>query len=206
MRSNSYVRAVLSAATILAMCLVISGCGDDQPTGSETGPGAPADAKGSAAGGAAVEAGKQRNPQDVENEKKAYGAEPPPVQIALSEESGWKVDKSTVAVINSDKELDSYKKKLQSKNSGTEAIAPIDFKTRQLVVVQMPKVPGGTNMQILQVGQDGNKILVRAIVVNKGKGCKSTGTNNPVHVVETRKMTGTPKLSFDEPMNNDACS
>lgn len=205
MRINSYVRAVVSAAMILALCLVITGCGDDQPEGSETGKGAPAGATGTAAGGAAVEAGKQRNPKDVENEKKAYGEEPPPVQIAVGQESGWNVGKTTVVAIHSDKELEKYKKKLKSKTSGTEAIVPIDFKTRQLVVVQMPKSPGGTSLQILQVGQDGSKIAVRAIVIEKGKGCEGSGSANPFHVVETRRMTGTPKVNFDPPLKNDAC-
>ncbi|MGH2958284.1 MAG: hypothetical protein ACRDKE_01660 [Solirubrobacterales bacterium] len=205
MRINSYVRAVLSAAMILALCLVISGCGDDAPEGSETGAGAPAGATGTAAGGAAVEAGKQRNPKDVENEKKEFGNEPPPVQIAVGQTSGWNVNETTTVAIHSDKELAAYKKKLKSKYSGTEAIVPIDFKTRQLIVMQLPKAPSGTSVQILQVSQDGSDIAVRAIKVNKGDGCKSNGSTNPFHVVETRKMTGTPKVSFDEPIKNDAC-
>jgi hypothetical protein len=203
MRIKSYTRVLLSGALVLALTLVLAGCGDN--SGTETGQGAPAGATGDQAGGAAVEAGKQRNPADVKNEQQAYGTEPPPVQIDLGESSGWNVAKTTVVVVNSNSELKSVKKKLQSKYSDTSEIVPIDFKTRQLIVLQMPKSPPGTAVQITQVKSGEGTITVEATKITRGKGCKGGRSTNPFHIVETRKLTGTPKLKLST-MANDPCN
>lgn len=205
MRIKSYMRAAVSGALVLVLVLALAGCGNDQPAGSETSEGAPAGATGDQAGGAAVEAGKKRDPADVKKEQNAYGTEPPPVQIDLGETSGWHPSSKQVVVINSNAELKSMKKKLQSKNSDMKDIVPIDFKTRQLIVVQLPDSPSGTALQITQVQPSEGTINIEAVKITRGKGCKTGGgSTNPYHIVETRKLEGTPKLKL-ETMPNSPC-
>lgn len=204
MVNKSFLRVAGVMATIMLLALALGGCGNDEPKGAETGTGAPSGAKGDAAGGAAVEAGKERNPADVENEKRAYGTEPPPVQINVGAASGWKVDKPTLQIIHTNSELNALKKKLRSKLADVDSIVPIDFKTRQLFVVQMPKLPGGSVVQISQVRYAPGNAIVEAVKITPGKGCKTSRTGNPYHVVETRRLEGTARLKL-KTMRNDPC-
>jgi hypothetical protein len=197
MRGSSLSRLFALIACVVLAASVVAGCGGGD-NGSQTGEGAPSGAKGNAAGGAAVEAGKQRNPNDVKQEKEAFSQEPPPVQLQTGDKSGLIVSSPKVVIINSNAEMKGVAKKLYSRGVNSQTIPPVDFKTRQGVLVQLPAQPRGTLMQIQDIHSAGGKIVVRAARILPGKGCKTAGYRpNPYNLVETRKMSGTPVLNLD---------
>lgn len=196
------VRLISIAVIAVAMSIVVAGCGSDNKTGSagsQSGPGATNGATGTAAGGAAVEAGKQRDPQDVETEKKNFSKEPPPVQIDSGNASGIHVKKPTVYIVQSNKELKALRKKQFSKGVPSETWASTDFGTRQFVYVVLPESQKGSLLAITDIYQDGGTITVKAVHLLSGKGCKASGSKpRPWQVVETRKMTGTPAAKITD--------
>lgn len=203
MRSLNFARILSLIVVAMALGMFVAGCGDDNSDGSETNPGAPAGATGSEAGGAAIEAGKVRDPKDVENEQKTYSEEPPPVNLQQGERSGYDVSKPTVVIARSNSDLKAMKKKIKASGVSTE-IAPVDFKTRQAVLVQFPKLPGGTLTQITDIHEEDGKIVVSTVKLNPGEGCPKGKAGNPFSIVETRAMKGTTKLEI-KTINNSAC-
>ncbi|MBJ7355205.1 MAG: hypothetical protein JHC98_10315 [Thermoleophilaceae bacterium] len=203
MRSLSYARLLTVVLMAFVLGAVVVGCGGDDD-GSETNPGAPAGATGDAAGGAAVEAGKQRTEKEIQDEKKNFSTEPPPVSLQQGERSGYNVSKPTIVIARSQSELNSLKKKLKAKGVSTE-IAPVDFKTRQAVAVVFPKLPPGTLTQISDIHEEDGKIVVTAVRVEPGKGCPTGKSTNPFSIVETRTMKGTPTLKIQK-VNNSPCT
>lgn len=197
MRGIKLSRVLALIACLVLSAFVVTGCGDDDDA-SKTGAGAPAGATGTEAGGAAVEAGKQRDPKEVAQEKKEFSEEPPPVQLQTGDRSGYIVSKPKVVIIRSNKELKAVTKRLYSRGVNSETVAPIDFRTRQAVLVQFPKQPKGTLMQIQDIHELNGKIPVRAARLLNGKGCKTADYRpNPYNLVETRIMKGTPVLKIE---------
>lgn len=203
MRGNTFSRTLLLLIAALSFAVFVAGCGDDNEDGSKTSEGAPAGATGNADGGFAVEAGKKRTEEDIKAEQ-AYSPEPPPVQLAAGERSDYKVKKPTILIIRSEKELESTRRKLGLKPT---EVAPVDFKTRQAVLAQMPKEPSGTLMQIKDVSVgDAGTIRVRVARVVPGEGCKvAKRATNPFNLVETRKMTEKETKVEIEDVNNSPC-
>lgn len=200
MGKKSLVRTLVIVVAALTFALVLTACGGEQDM-SETNPGAPAGAQGSEAGGAAVEAGKQRPSDELEDEKKTYGEEPPPVQLQTGNVSGYKVKKPTVVIVNSKSELNDLRKKLRGPGVHT-TVVPVDFKTRQIVAVVLPPSKAGDLLQVVQVNEKNGKIAVQAVRLTPGDGCKDTKPTNPFALVETRKMKGTPTVSFTDTPNS----
>ena len=126
--------------------------------------------------------------------------EPPPVQILNSNETGKRVSKPTAIVVQSRPDYQKLLKQHFARGtSGTEPPGT-DFATRQIVAVFIPKEAPGTQFFIGAVNEDkkNKKILIEATVMTPGDGCKAKGAAYPVHFVETRKMSGEPKLKLDE--------
>lgn len=172
---------------MLAVAAVAAGCGSGDNNDQQSGAGAPSNAKGSAEGGLAVEAGKQRDPKEVQQEKETFSEEPPPVQLQTDDLSDFHVSKPTLVFIHSQKEMNQIIRKLGVKKSD---VAPVQFETRQAVLVQMPTEAKGTMMQIQDVSVRNGVITVRAARLRNGKGCPTAKYKpNPYNLVETRKMT-----------------
>ena len=202
MRVSKISRAITLIAAIALLAFVVAGCGDDND-GSETGAGAPAGATGSEAGGAAVEAGKQRDPKAVEQERKEFSQEPPPVQLQTGDRSGYSVKKPTVVIAQSNKELNSLTKKIYSDGVDKQDVPPVDFRTRQAVLVQMQDLPRGSLMQIQDVHTENGTMVVRVAQLKPGKGCKRPNYKpNPFNLVETRKMEGAAKVEVEKIQNS----
>lgn len=194
--------AILVMLTV-SLAVFAGGCGDDANDGSKTGEGAPPGARGSEDGGFAVEAGKQRDPKEVQQEKETFSNEPPPVQLQSGDRSDFKVDKPTVVIARSEKEVNSLIRKLGVKSKD---VAPVDFRTRQAVLVQMPKEPRGTLMQILDVSVREGVIVVRAARIAPGKGCPRPDYRpNPFNFVETRLMKEQKTTLKIEEVPNGSC-
>lgn len=202
MRRDGFLRVFCVLAVLAVFGVAAAGCGDDDS--AQTNAGAPAGATGSEAGGAAVEAGKQRPANEVEQEQKTYGAEPPPVQLQTGERSGYSVSKPSVFVVSSNKELRALQKKLKA--PGVEStVVPVDFKNRQVVAVVFPKSPPGTLTQVTNVQEKDGKIVVTAAKITRGEGCEAGKSTNPFALVETRAMDGRPTLKL-ETTQNGACN
>lgn len=78
-----------------------------------------------------------------------------------------------------------------------QVVAPIDCKTRQTVGLFLPKSPKGSQLAITDVHQEGDTIVVSAVKLLLGKGCPTSSTKPRLfHIVETRKMTGVPKVKI----------
>lgn len=185
---------MLTAAVLAAV--VIAGCGSDD-SNTATGAGAPDGATGSAAGGAAVEAGKQRDPEAVAEEKKNFSKEPPPVQIQSGNVSGYKVNKPTAVIVNSLKEQKALRAKVYAGDIPSSPWAATDYATRQMVGVFMPKSPKGSLIAVSDIFQNGQVIKIKTVQLLRGEGCKASGSRpNPWQVVETRKMSGTPVVQL----------
>lgn len=191
-----------SAALMLAALLMLAafaGCGDDKDSGAETGKGAPPGVTGDEAGGFTVEAGKQRDPKDIAEEKKNFSDEPPPIQILSGDDTGYRVKKPTVVIARTAKEFAAMRKKHFTHGVKRENTAPIDFKDRQIVALFMPEVRKGTLIVIIDVHEAGGGVVVKATRLLPGKGCKTAKFKpHPFHMVETREMKGNPKLQLED--------
>lgn len=141
---------------------------------------------------------KAEDPDDSNKDTNKISKEPPPVQILTGNYTGVIVKKPTVMVVQSEKarraminEIFSHGVKRQPNVAGSS------FKDRQQVGLFLPKSPKGTVVVITDVHQDGDHVVVTAVELTNGDGCKNAGEKpRPFHVVETRKMTssGEPVL------------
>lgn len=184
MGNHKLFRLAMIALSTALLALVAAGCGGNSDSDSA---GAPAGASGDAAGGFAPEAGKQRDPKEVEQEKKNFSQEPPPVQLQSGDRSDLIVNTPTVKIARSQKELNSLIKQVGIPRSD---VAPVDFKSRQVVLVQLPKQPRGTLMQIQDISVQNGVIVAKTALLKPGSGCKKPSYKpNPFNLVETRKMT-----------------
>lgn len=192
-------RVVLMLVALAMVGGVLAGCGsDNNDSGSQTGAGAPDGATGDAAGGAAVEAGKQQTPAEKEAQAKNFDNEPPPVQIQSGLTSGIKVNSPKAVVVTSQKQENALRKKIYSDGSKKEEWAPTDFKTRQLVVLIMPQVSKGSQVAITGISSNGKVIKVKAVELTRGDGCKAGSKTNPWQAVETRVMPGTTTVEMSK--------
>jgi hypothetical protein len=199
----SFSRLTFVLAMLAAVCLIAAGCGDNNSDSTKTGAGTPAGTGGNADGGHAVEEGKQRDQKDVQQEKETFSEEPPPVQLQSGDRSDFKVSKPTIVISKSQKELNSVIRKLGVKKSD---VAPVDFKGRQAVLVQMPTEPRGTLMQIQDVSVRNGVITVRVARLKPGEGCKTVKYKpNPFNLVETRAMSETKRAVTVEDVNSSPC-
>lgn len=193
-RRNVRITLTMLAAALLLVTGV--GCGDDNPA-TQTGKGAPPGVTGEEAGGFTVEAGKQRDPKDIEQEKKHFSPEPPPIQILSGDNTGYRVDKPTVIIAKTAAEWKKMRATHFSRGVKRESLAPTDFKERQIVGLFMPKVKKGILVIITDVFEENGKINVKATRLLPGKGCRTAGFDpRPFHMVETRKMRGQPALKL----------
>lgn len=197
---------VLFALIGAVLAIGLTGCGgDDKPSNSETNPGAPPGATGEEAGGFAVEAGKQRDPKDVQEEKENFSPEPPPVQIQTGDTTGYRVNKPTAIFARTQKEFNAMKKEHFSNGVKRQAMAPIDFKTRQITGLFLPSQAKGTLLSITDIHEEDGKVVVKAVLLLRGKGCKTAPYKpRPFHMVETRQLKGEPKVILEK-MKSSPC-
>lgn len=189
--------AFLMLVAVMALGL-LAGCGDDD-SGTETGKGAPPGVTGDEAGGFTVEAGKQRDPKDIAEEKENFSSEPPPIQILSGDQTGYRVDEPTAVVARSNKEFAAMRKEHFSNGVKKEDIVPIDFTERQLVGVFMPESKRGVLISITDIYEDNGKVIVKTTRLLPGKGCNTSKTKpHPFHMVETRKMKGEPEVRLED--------
>lgn len=195
--SKTRMRAIVTVVVAVVSALIIAGCGGDD--NAQTGEGAPPGATGGEAGGFAVEAGKQRDSKDLNEEEKAFSEEPAPIQILSGNETGYRVNKPTVVLVQSKKELSELSKTHFSRGVDKQTIAPIDYKTRQLVALVMPESPKGSLVAVTDVHEEDGKIVVEAVRLLPGKGCATGKTKpRPISFVETRQMKGDVKLEITD--------
>lgn len=203
MRSKFPSSFLVLLVAVFAVGLFAAGCGSDNSDGSASGEGTPAGTSGSADGGHAVEEGKQRDPKAVQQEKETFSQEPPPVQLQSGDRSDFSVSKPTLVIASSQGELNSLIRKLGVKKAD---VAPVDFKTRQAVLVQMPTESRGTLMQIQDVSIQNGVVTARVARLTPGKGCgKPKYEPNPFNLVETRKMTETKTAVKVEEIDSSPC-
>lgn len=201
MRKRGNLRALAIIIGVL-MLATVAGCGSDDDK-TKTGEGATAGATGDAAGGFAVEAGKKRSPQDAKSD--AADPEPPPVQVLVGNETGVRVNEPTVIVVRSEKEFKALEKRQFSKGTDKQSILSTDYKNRQILGLFLPKSPKGTLLTITSVAEENGNIVVKAVKIIPGKGCDvGDYVARPFHIVETRKMAGTPKIELSD-MKQPAC-
>ncbi|MBI5309433.1 MAG: protease complex subunit PrcB family protein [Actinobacteria bacterium] len=189
--------AFLMLIAVMALGL-LAGCGDDD-SGTETGKGAPPGVTGDEAGGFTVEAGKQRDPKDIAEEKENFSSEPPPIQILSGDQTGYRVDEPTAIIARSNKEAAAMRKQHFSHGVKKESIVPIDYTDRQLVGVFMPESKRGVLISITDIYEDDGKVIVKTTRLLPGDGCKTAKTKpRPFHMVETRKMQGQPEVKLED--------
>ena len=130
----------------------------------------------------------------------AQPPEPPPIQVLSGIDTGVRVDEPTVIVVQSDAALKKLTKE-HARGGDTDTIMGADFKTRQLVGVFVPKQEAGSQLSISSVQENKSKdqIIVKASLLSPGEGCKTKGyPPYPYSIVNTRKMTGEPKLVIEK--------
>ncbi|MGB0872547.1 MAG: hypothetical protein ACPGWS_00740 [Solirubrobacterales bacterium] len=199
MGNRSSLRLLVTLTCAVLIGVFVSGCGGDNgDENAKTGEGATAGATGNEAGGFAVEAGKQRDPKDVERESE-FTSEPPPVQVLNGNETGYHVNKPTVVIARSNKELKAMEKKHFDNGVERQEIAPVDFKTRQVVGLFLPESQRGALVAVSDVSQNGEEIKIKATLLLPGKGCESRGPRpRPFHWVETRTLKGDPTIEIEK--------
>lgn len=186
-------RALMLVAATVIVALVLAGCGDKKSSGSG-GNASGSDGANTAAAGdggnGATEAGKQTSAARKAEEKKNFSSEPPPIQISSGDKTGFSVSKPTALVVKSKNEFKALQRRIFSNGVKNEGLVAIDFRTRQAVVLVMPKLQKGVIVVIVDVHQQGDKIVVAAVKMMPGDNCGTPDFKpNPYHIVETRKMT-----------------
>ncbi len=198
---------------LLALCIAATalyGCGGDKndTANAKTGEGATAGATGDQAGGFAVEAGKKRNQQDVENEKKHFSSEPPPVQVLAGDNTGIIVSKPTAFLVKSQKEYNALMKRHFSHGVQKQPVAPTDWKTRQHIGLFLPKSEKGAIVSVTDVYEntDTGTVVVKATLLTPGDKCGIPKTTpRPFNIVETRKMAATKTKVIIEKQPQSPC-
>lgn len=176
----------------------ITGCGSDDDATTQTaeigstGAGGEENTDVTASKGATQEA---QDPEDSNKDTNRVSKEPPPVQILTGNYTGVIVDKPTVMIIQSSKARKAMLDEIFSKGVKRQpSVAGSVFKDRQQVGLFLPKSPKGSVVVITDVHQEGDRVVVTAVELTNGKGCKNAGAKpRPFHVVETRKMISTEK-------------
>jgi hypothetical protein len=161
------------ALLVVAVCaLALAGCGSDSEEGTPDA-GAP---------GATPAASKPTE---------AKGVQPPPVQLLSGNFTGVKVDKPTVYVLHKQTELTSLlARHADGKGVASSSLSAGDYNTRQTVAVFLPQTTPGTSLFVDNVSPKDGKIVVKAVVVKPGKGCKIKGKKaRPFAIVDTGRMT-----------------
>lgn len=173
--NHKLVRFLATMLTLVALAVVVAGCGDDKKSGA--------------------------SPDElVKGSTDGTAAEPPPIQVLSGSDTGVRVDEPTVVIVQSNADLKKLTKE-HAKGGDTDEIMGADFKTRQLVGVFVPKQPAGTQLVIDSVQENKSKdlIIVKATMLAPGKGCSTKGyPPYPYQIVNTRKMAGEPKLELEK--------
>lgn len=121
----------------------------------------------------------------------AEGVQPPPIQLLSGNNTGVKVNKPTVYVLHKQRELT----ELMTRHADGAGVSPAslsagDYNTRQTVAVFLPQTAVGTSLFIDNVSPENGKIVVKAVKVEPGKGCKLKGKKaRPFAIVDTSRMT-----------------
>lgn len=174
--NHKLVRVVATTLALIALACVASGCGDDE-TKSAAAP-----------------------DELVQGSTDGTAAEPPPIQVLNGVDTGVRVKKPTVIVVQSASELEDLTKD-HARGNDTDEIQGADFKTRQIVGVFVPKAEPGSQLSISSVQENKKKdqIIVKATLLAPGKGCDTKGyPRYPYQIVNTRKMSGEPTLILEK--------
>lgn len=175
------MRAAVSLTAILLVTIGAAGCGGND-NGDDGNVSAVEKAEGK---GQQTELQKK---QEAEN----FSKEATPVQLLTGDRTGVRVNKPTVYIIHSKKDLDALIKQHNSHGISGEKPAAVDFTTRQAVGVFLPPQEPGTILAINDIFEQDGTIIVKGGKLLPGKGC-GTGSTEPrsYAVVETRKMDTT---------------
>ena len=195
------LRTLFLVALMAVSLVAVAGCGGDDDAASNGSQSADTSGATEATDQASLEE-KAKKGQLTEEEAKRieeenFSEEPPPIQILTNADTGYRVNKPTVVIVQSNSELKALKKKHFSNGVKRQEIAPIGLgpDKRQLVAVIMPQDKAGALVAVNDVHEEDGKIVVTAVRLLPGKGCESLGSKvRPVSWVETRAMEGEPKL------------
>jgi hypothetical protein len=159
-------------AILLVALLALTGCGSDKSNDSA----AKSDSGPSGASGQATV---------------AKGVQPPPVQLLSGNETGIKVNKPTAYVIHTQTGLTALLAKHSAgKGVSSASLSAGDYKTRQTVAVFLPATKNGTSLYIDNVSPKDGKIVITAVKVPPGEGCKvGPKKARPFAIVDTARMT-----------------
>ena len=203
MLNGSSKRFLALIFTVLLGAAALAGCGSNNNNKSIA-IGSPA------AGGATntqVTTGKvgstaeTQDPNDSNKDTNKISKEPPPVQILTGNYTGIYVSKPTIRIVQSNKDRKALLNEHFSHGVQREPVAATTFTDRQLVGLFFPKSKKGTVVVITDVHQEGDHVVVTAVELTNGQGCKNKGpAPRPFHIVETRKMqvTGKPVLRLNK--------
>lgn len=202
-------RQYVAISALLLMAAFIVGCGSgdsDSPSdaGSPSVTQEPAN-KAEAEGGASSTPGATGSDEGSKTKAAKYVMEPPPIQILNGDDSGYRVKKPTVVVVNSQRAMNKLRARHFSKGVKREDVVPVSFKQdRQLVAVFMPQEPKGTQLSILSVSTNGSKLKVDARLLLPAKGCRVKGTGTrPFGWVETRALDAKPVVDITRQRNSE---
>lgn len=202
------------AATVLALA-VLSGCGStEKKSGTSDGATAATSSSGSVDGGGTGNSGEtgktgesdgDSGSKSGDSEATTQAPEPPPIQILGGNEMGIHVNEPTIIIASTRKEFNKLKKDLFSGGVEKRPVSSASFPARQIVGVFLPLQRPGVLVQITSVDERGGKIIVGAVRLLPGKGCKTASRKSrPFHLVETRRMRGAPTLKLED-LNSTAC-
>jgi hypothetical protein len=199
---------------VLAACMLFAatGCGSDKPITENGSADTSSPDNVGATGQAAIEEAKKDDGKvSAEEAKKieenSISQEPPPIQVLTGNTTGYYVNKPTVVVARTAKEWSALKKKHFSHGVKREPIAPVEWGERQVVGLFMPKGKKGDLLNITDVHQEGDTVVVTAVVVKPGEGCKFSGPRpRPFHMVDVRKMEATQTKIILKKQESSPCT
>lgn len=179
--------SVFSAALIFAIAMI--GCGDDKDDGSS----------GTTGSTGSEDVGNYGYPADVPRKNSDGELLPPPVQVGGGTESGKRVKKNTVVIIDSQKDLDKLIRQLNRGQKQEILIASTDFKTRQIIAVFLEPKNDGAQAQIAYVRKGDDSYIVNTVRLRSGSGCPNADVKtHPYSVAEIDKLDGKPELVVEE--------
>jgi hypothetical protein len=160
----------ISIFLVALLALVLAGCGSDNKSST---------------------AGATQSDGASGTVTAAKGVQPPPVQLLSGNETGIKVNKPTAYVIHTQTGLTALLAKHSAgKGVSSASLSAGDYKTRQTVAVFLPATKNGTSLYIDNVSPKDGKIVITAVKVPPGEGCKvGPKKARPFAIVDTARMT-----------------
>lgn len=186
------LRVLAVLGLTLTFAFVTVGCGDDNDTGGGEAP-------------TTETSGADNYGYGADEPRKNEEGEllPPPVQIYGATDSGKKVGKDTVVVVNSQKEFEKLQKQI-FKGQEARPLPSTDFKTRQMIVVFLKPKANGAQTQVSMVRKGDGEFTVTAVRLLPGAGCPGANrASAPYSIVETDKLKGSAKLVVEDQRQPD---